>query len=385
VKHTDLTQNWIKARITAAGLILACQVLTTGCSNNQSVLGPPLPIMNDPIYTPSQVPTPALPTLTPTPDGVVTLMAVGDIMLGRLTGELITSEGTSAPFTGVTELFQSADWVVANLECAITDEEQAELKTYTFAAPLEAGAGLAQAGVNVVNLSNNHSLDYGLAGLQDTLEILQANQIQSFGAGLNSIDARSPLLLQKEGLTIALLGYTDVPIEKSSYFDTQTWIASDSKPGLAWAKLADVQEDVAAAHQKADVVIVYFHYGIENLDHATRAQHQLAIGAIDAGASLVLGTHSHRLQEIEFYKGGLIVYSLGNFIFDGFDPIANLTAVLGVRLGKSGVVDYTWYPMVIMDGIPQPADGTSAQVIMSLVKREYTVYKPGLEPGDSSE
>ncbi len=191
-------------------------------------------------------------------------MAVGDIMLGRLTGELIRAGGASAPFTGVTELFHSADWVVANLECAITDEEQAEQKTYTFAAPLEAGAGLAQAGVNVVSLSNNHSLDYGLAGLADTLEILQANQIQSFGVGMNSIDARSPLLLEKEGLTIALLGYTDVPIEKSSYFDTQTWIAGDAKPGLAWAKLADVQQDVASAHRVADVVIVYFHYGIEN-------------------------------------------------------------------------------------------------------------------------
>ncbi len=283
-------------------------------------------------------------------------MAVGDIMLGRLTGELIKAEGASAPFTGVTELFQSADWVVANLECAITDEEKAELKAYTFAAPLEAGAGLAQAGINVVSLSNNHSLDYGLAGLQETLEILHANQIQSFGVGLNSIEARSPLLLQKEGLTIALLGYTDVPIEKSSYFDTQTWIAEDSEPGLAWATLADVQQDVAEARRVADVVVVYFHYGIENLDHASRAQHQLATGAIDAGASLVLGTHSHRLQEIELYKGGLIVYSLGNFIFDGFDPIANLTAVLSVRLGKSGVIDYTWYPMVIVDGIPQPAD-----------------------------
>jgi poly-gamma-glutamate capsule biosynthesis protein CapA/YwtB (metallophosphatase superfamily) len=385
VKQTDSLQNRITVRNAITGLILAWLILTTGCTNNQSVLGPPLPITNNPIYTPSPVPTKTLPSLTPTPDGVVTLMAVGDIMLGRLTGELILAEGASAPFTGVTELFQSADWVVANLECAITDEEQAEQKTYTFAAPLEAGAGLAQAGINVVSLSNNHSLDYGLAGLEDTLEILQINQIHTFGIGMNAMEARSPLVLQKDGLTIALLGYTDVPIEKSSYFDTQSWIAGDSKPGLAWAKLADIQQDVVAARQVADVVLVYFHYGIENLNHATRTQHQLATGAIDAGASLVLGSHSHRLQEIEPYKGGLIVYSLGNFIFDGFDPIANLTAVLSVRLDKNGVIDYTWYPMVIVDGIPQPADDASGQVILSLVAREYKVYKPGLEPGDASE
>ena len=188
VKHINFSQNRITTRITTAGMFLAGMLLTSGCTNNQSVLGPSFPITNGPTSTSLPVaaqqalPTP-MPPLTATPDGVVTLMAVGDIMLGRLTGELIKLDGASAPFTGVTELFQSADWVVANLECAITDEEQAEQKTYTFAAPLETGAGLAQAGINVVNLSNNHSLDYGLAGLQDTLEILHTNQIQSFGVG----------------------------------------------------------------------------------------------------------------------------------------------------------------------------------------------------------
>jgi poly-gamma-glutamate capsule biosynthesis protein CapA/YwtB (metallophosphatase superfamily) len=312
-------------------------------------------------------------------------MAVGDIMLGRLTGELIQAEGASAPFKSVTELFHSADWVVANLECAITDENSPEQKAYTFAAPVEAAPGLAQAGVNVVTLSNNHILDYGPAGLADTLTALQSHQIHSFGAGMNATDVHKPLLLEKEGVMIALLGYTDVTIEKSTYFDTHTWIAGDHKPGLAWAKLTDVQQDVASARQVADIVIVYFHYGTEYLDHATRDQHRLATGAIDAGASLVLGTHSHRLQEIELYKGGLIVYSLGNFVFDGFESDSNLSAVLSVRMGKDGVHDYTWYPMVVVDGIPQPADEASGQVVWSLVSREYKVYKPGLEPSDVNE
>ena len=325
------------------------------------------------------------PALTPTPDGQVILMAVGDVMLARLTGELIQSDGSEAPFTQVTDVFHTADWVVANLECAITDTDIPANKRYTFAAPLQSAVSLAAAGINVVNLSNNHSLDYGLTGLADTLEALQLNQVHTFGIGIDAVEARSPLILEKNGLTIALLGYTDVPIEKSSYFDTRSWIADDSHPGLAWADLADVQADVASARHQADVVIVYFHYGIENLDHATRTQHQLAAGAIDAGASLILGAHSHRLQEIEHYKGGLIVYSLGNFVFDGFDEIANLTAILSVRLGKTGVIDYTWYPIVIVDGIPQPANEASAQVIRSLVEREYKLYLPGLEPGDASD
>jgi poly-gamma-glutamate capsule biosynthesis protein CapA/YwtB (metallophosphatase superfamily) len=323
--------------------------------------------------------------MVPSADEQVTLMAVGDIMLAREVGELINTQGAGAPFTQVTELFHRADWVVANLECAITDEVVPENKRYTFAAPLESAAGLAEAGINVVNLSNNHGQDYGPAGLADTLEALQLNNIQPFGIGHDSNEVHTPLLLEKDGLTIALLGYTDVPIETSSYFDTRNWIADETQPGLAWANLTDIQADVAIARQQADVVIVYLHYGVENLDHATRAQHYLATGAIDAGASLVLGSHSHRLQEIEHYKSGLIVYSLGNFIFDGFDDKYNLTAVLSVRLGKTGVIDFTWYPMVIVDGIPGPADDANARVIQALVAREYKLYAPGLEPGDPSE
>ncbi len=322
--------------------------------------------------------------MVPTPNQQVTLMAVGDVMLARQTGELIQTVGLQAPFEEVADLFYSADWVVANLECAITDSTVPEQKTYTFAAPLEAAYSLAIAGINVVNLSNNHSQDYGQAGLEDTLEGLQRSQIRSFGIG-TAIDVHRPLLLEKNGLTIALLGYTDVPIEQSSYFDAHDWIATAGKPGLAWAVLEDVQADVASARRQADVVIVYFHNGIENLDHASRAQHDLATGAIDAGAGLVLGSHSHRLQEIELYKGGLIVYSLGNFVFDGFDGSSNLTAILSVNLGKTGVIGYTWYPMLIVNGIPQPADAQNTRIIQALVEREYKFYPPGLEPGDVSD
>jgi hypothetical protein len=91
------------------------------------------------------------------------------------------------------------------------------------------------------------------------------------------------------------------------------------------------------------------------------------------------------LQEIEHYQDGLIIYGLGNFIFDGFEGASNLTAILSVRLSKSGILSYSWYPMEIIDGIPQPADTQMAEVILSLVSREYRVFPPGVEEGDSSE
>jgi len=321
----------------------------------------------------------ATPQITLPPSGQVTLMAVGDVMLSRSIGELILKNGPSAPFSQVDELFQTADWVVANLECAITNSTQPEKKRYTFNAPLESAAGLAAAGINVVNLSNNHILDFGQAGLVDTLNALQLHNIKSFGLGSDAQTAHAPLILEKNGLSIALLAYTDVPIESSSYFDTRDWIADNSHAGLAWANLPDVRADVARAREQADLIIVYFHFGVENWDHASQTQHLLATGAIDAGAVLVLGSHTHRLQEIQHYKDGLIIYGLGNFIFDGFDEASNLTAVLSVRLAKSGIVSQTWYPMVIEDGIPQPASPENSKVILSLVNQEYKVFPPGIE------
>lgn len=318
-------------------------------------------------------------------DPTVTLMAVGDVMLGRSIGELIHSDSPLEPFIQVKTIFREADWAVANLECAITNSTQPERKRYTFRAPFESAPGLAEAGINVVNLSNNHILDFGETGLLDTLNGLQLNNIRSFGAGLNIQEARKALILDKNGLSIALLAYTDVPVETSSNFDTHKWIANDFNPGIAWASLPVVQEDVINARRQADLVIVYFHYGIENLNHAIQAQRELATGAIDAGASLVLGSHSHRLQEIEHYNNGLIIYGLGNFVFDGFDDIANLTAIFSVKLGKSGVISYEWYPLVIVDGIPHSANTEKAKIILSIVNREYQVIPSGIEADGSNE
>ncbi len=312
-------------------------------------------------------------------------MAVGDIMLSRSIGELIVTNNPSAPFTHVADLFRKADWVVANLECAITDSTQPENKRYTFNAPLESAEGLSAAGINVVNLSNNHILDYGQAGLVETLNALKFQNIRSFGIGDNSQSSHLPLIIDKNGLSIALLSYTDVQIEASSYFDTRDWIADETHAGIAWAILPEVQADVVKAREKADLVIVYFHYGIENLDHASQTQHLLATGAIDAGAVLVLGSHTHRLQEIQHYKDGVIVYGLGNFIFDGFDGASNLTALLSVQLTKSGIASLTWYPMVIEDGIPKPASTDVSKIILALVNREYKVYPPGIETDPISE
>ena len=99
-------------------------------------------------------------------------------------------------------------------------------------------------------------------------------------------------------------------------------------------------------------------------------QQSLAHSAVDAGAALVLGAHSHTLQPVEHYKGGLIVYSLGNFVFDGFLPPSNYSAIFDANLSPNGVDSYRWVPVVVENGLPRLATPAEAAVILPLVREE---------------
>ncbi|MBE3119531.1 MAG: CapA family protein, partial [Candidatus Atribacteria bacterium] len=136
-------------------------------------------------------------------------------------------------------------------------------------------------------------------------------------------------------------------------FDARTWIATASQPGIAWADLAQITTDVAAARLQADVVVVLLHSGFELNTTVAPNQRAVAHTAIDAGAALVVGSHSHILQTIEQYHGGLIAYSLGNFVFDDFyTPIVNATIILRVVLTPAGVQSYDYVPVLIENGLP---------------------------------
>jgi poly-gamma-glutamate synthesis protein (capsule biosynthesis protein) len=294
-------------------------------------------------------------------------MAVGDLMLARSIGDQILAQGPAAPFAGVADLFASADVLTGNLECAITVRGEPAAKAYTFAAPPAAVDALALAGFDVLTLANNHSLDFGPVALQDMQARLGAAGIQTVGAGLNRIAAHAPVILTRHGLRLAFLGYVDVPVESRTRFDTRDWIATESGAGAAWAVPADIAADVSAAQAESDVVIVWLHMGYEGRAEVTEAQRAAAHAAVDAGAALVLGAHPHVLQPVERYGRGLIVYSLGNFVFDGFGLPENYSAVFSATLTRAGVSDFTWMPVIIEAGLPRRAAADEAQVIRGLL------------------
>jgi len=256
--------------------------------------------------------------------------AVGDIMLGGTATPELQKLGYDYPFERVRNILKQAQIVFGNLEGPLTDGgEPIQNKKYIFRSPPDKVApALARSGFNVVSLANNHSMDYGVQGLEDTRAALEKNGIRPVGAGKNLAEARAPVYMKAGPATVAFLAY-------SLTFPEEFWAAPD-KPGTAFGHEDSVRADVAAARKKADVVIVSFHWGQEGKTELRDYQVQLAHAAIDEGAAAVLGHHPHVVQAVEHYKDGVILYSLGNFTFGSYSKAAtrSVIALLTFRDGR---------------------------------------------------
>jgi poly-gamma-glutamate synthesis protein (capsule biosynthesis protein) len=275
------------------------------------------------------------------------IAAVGDIMLQRSLGFAIESGDLQYPFARVADRLSKADITVGNLESSLGNTGEPVEKSYNFQAPPEAARSLALAGFDVMSLANNHALDFGPQALLQAIDLLEENEILSVGAGANLTIARQPVLVEENGVRVAFLAYVDVPVEISG-FDTQTWEAGVESPGLAWAHPDAIIQDVRSAKLIADVVVVILHSGYEFLQQPSPPQIVSAQAAIDAGASLVIGHHSHLLQGIAFYQKGVIVYGLSNFAFEMEG--SHDSAILNVWLDKDGVSNLEIIPITIGPG-----------------------------------
>jgi poly-gamma-glutamate synthesis protein (capsule biosynthesis protein) len=289
-------------------------------------------------------------------------------MLDRDVETLMGEHGALYPFERVAGLLQDADVTVANLECALTDRGMEQVKAYTFRVSPRFAGGLAEAGIDVVSLGNNHTADYGPEGVADTLAALDAAGVTHAGAGMDEAFARRPALVQTQGLRIAFLSYTDI---------MENTFAGPDSAGVALASVDAIDADVRAARATADVVVVSLHSGVEYTDAPQPDQQQLARAAIDAGALLVLGHHPHTLQGWERYGGGLIVYSLGNFVFDlDNDDLVNLgprafqTIVLYVTLRAGEILGVRAEPVVIDPDEDRPVPATAEEASAILTRLE---------------
>jgi poly-gamma-glutamate capsule biosynthesis protein CapA/YwtB (metallophosphatase superfamily) len=290
----------------------------------------------------------------PGASGTVRLMAVGDVMLARSIGRRIRADGPGSVFAGVQDVLDEADLLVVNLECAITTSRDQEDKHYTFRAPPAAAKALAKAGVDVAGLANNHAMDWGEAGLADSMRLLAGSGIATPGAGTDRAAAHAPRILERNGLRVAFLAYVDAFAEAAG-FNTKTWRAGPRTPGLAIADAAVIRRDVEAARGIADVVVVLIHAGYEYSPAPNAEQRAYAKAALDGGAALVLGHHPHVLQGSQRSEGRLVAWSLGNFVFDKMGGEASRSTILDVELTRDGVSSVRWIPVQLVDGLPQLA------------------------------
>ncbi len=276
---------------------------------------------------------------TPVPERPITLAFTGDVMFGRTVNShmLASALNDPYPFTYTADFLRSFDLTIGNLECVISKLGAPVPKSYNFRGDARAYDRLLAAGFDLVSVANNHSGDYGKAAFLDELLTLPTRGLTPIGGGRNKKEAHAPVFKTVNGTTIGLLAYDEI--------DPYSFAATDTTPGHAWLNEADLWQDVSKARLSADFVITFMHWGIEYYTGLTASQRYMAQVAIDAGADLVVGAHPHVIEPYEWYKGKLIVYSLGNFVFDYmYDEVVRRGNILTLTIQKKRLLAWKLVP-----------------------------------------
>ncbi len=265
----------------------------------------------------------------------VSLVFAGDIVLTGQPGKLIAAGRD--PFEGVAAILRGADIRVGNLECVVATTGEPEDKIFTFRADPHTLSVLKRH-FDAVSVANNHSGDYGRTAFAEMLDLLDHAGIARFGGGHDLAEAHKPLIIERKGLRIALLGYNE--------FMPRSFEADADAPGTAWSEDEQVKADIRRARSQyhADLVIPIMHWGWENERVANARQKQLAHLMVDAGADAVIGGHPHVTQDVESYRGKPIIYSVGNFLIDALDNDAQTHGwIVRLELTKDGVQAWRTY------------------------------------------
>lgn len=276
----------------------------------------------------------------------IQVVFVGDIMLDEAPGRYI--KHGKDPFGAFAPILDSADITIGNLECAIGTSGKKEDKPFTFMANPRV-IPVVKKHFSAVSLANNHSVDFGTPAFERMLDLLDQSGLRYFGGGRDIRAAHEPVVFDVKGKRVAILGYNE--------FFPRSFEALDDRPGIAWSDDDYVVYDIQRARQnyRADYVFVFPHWGIEHEKIASSRQVALARLMIDSGADAVIGGHPHVTQNMETYQGKPIYYSLGNFVFNGFeDDDSNTGWVVRLSLNDNQPIQSeTFVAKLDRNGIPR--------------------------------
>ncbi|MBM7703091.1 CapA family protein [Metabacillus iocasae] len=308
------------------------------------------------------------PKLAQNNDDELTLTMVGDIMMGRHIKEITDRYGEDFVFRNVKGFFEKSDYVSGNYEHPVImgqEESYEKLEKNIHLSSTEQDLQTVKdAGFDVLSLANNHTMDFGSKGIEDTMQAFKQNKVEYVGAG-NNIDEAKEAISYKEvdGVRIATVGFNDTLVPGMK--------ADENRPGVLSADPDLIFEVIQKAKENADLIVVNAHWGQEYDVEPSPRQEGLAKAMVDAGADVIVGHHPHVVQSFDVYNGAVIFYSLGNFVFDqGWSNTKN-SAMVQYHLNKQGEATVDVIPMQIKEGSPQPTESKWKQ---NRIYRDLTKY-----------
>lgn len=285
-----------------------------------------------------------------------TMIVTGDIVPVRSVNYQVVTRGDFTwPYQKTADVLRNADLTFINLETPLLTQCPVTTSGMVFCGDVRNVDGLVFAGVDLASLANNHAGNHGAQGVSETVQHLADKGIKT--TGING-----PTLMDIRGVRFAFLGYNDITKEQ---------------PGISNVDEKKIKQEIAEARKKADVVIVTMHWGVEYRAQPDARQKYLGHLAIDAGADLVIGNHPHWIQPIEFYKGKLITYAHGNFVFDQEWSVKTKQGVVGrYTFYDNKLVDVEYLPVFIQDyGQPHFLEGSDKQGILDEMKKQSEILR----------
>jgi poly-gamma-glutamate synthesis protein (capsule biosynthesis protein) len=341
----------------------------------------PKPADGTPPSTSSPAPSPASSAVTasdvPTPGDGFTIAFAGDVNFADRTADRLATDpatvfGVAAPGLA------AADLTMVNLETAITTGGDPEPKSFTFRAPPAALTALANAGIDVASMANNHGADYGKTGLDDTVAAIGQSGFPVIGIGANQTQATAPFRATIHGAEVTIFAATAVHDHT-----LESWTATAERPGVASAFDPGLVANVTAAAARGETVIVFLHWGTEYVSCPDDDQLQLADELAGAGAAAVVGAHAHVLQGAGWRPDGTYVaYGLSNFLWwRSFGNEQDDNGVLTLTFKGKRVIDARFAPSHLDDtGVPVPATGAQADRITTEWQRDRECTNLAGEP-----
>lgn len=297
------------------------------------------------------------------PESLATLHLgfAGDVMIGRLVDEHLEHAPPNWIWGNMLPLIHQMDMRLINLETALTYSEEIVPKVFNFKADPSKVCALKEAAIDVVNLANNHILDYSISGLLETLKTLRHAEIPYVGAGRTLDEAARPVILTKQGIRIGILGFTD---------NEPQWAAEKGRPGIRYLRIGDAKtilKDLEELRPHVDLLIASAHWGPNMRERPSKEFIQFAHFLIDHGVDILHGHSAHIFQGVEVYRNKLILYDTGDFIDDYYvDPDLrnDRTFFFIVDVNQKGLVQLKLVPALISNFQVNHAKGKEREGII---------------------